>query len=90
MIRPLASVKVLDTDGKVVADMPDVEPLPILGGAETKQPLLVAKALPPGNYTVKYRVDFQDGSVATEGVTDLVVKAPVTQIATSDKTVKKP
>lgn len=90
MIRPLASVKVLDTEGKVVADMPDVEPLPILGGAETKQPLLVAKGLPPGNYTVKYRVDFQDGKIATEGVTDLVVKAAVTQIAASDKTVKKP
>ncbi len=90
MIRPLASVKVLDTEGKIVADMPDVEPLPILGGAETKQPLLVAKGLPPGNYTVKYRVDFQDGKIATEGVTDLVVKAPVTQIATSDKAPKKP
>ncbi len=90
MIRPLASVKVLDTEGKIVADMPDVEPLPILGGAETKQPLLVAKQLPPGNYTVKYRVDFQDGKNATEGVTDLVVKAPVTQIAASDKAVKKP
>ena len=90
MIRPLASVKVLDTEGKVVADMPDLEPLPILGGAETKQPLLVAKGLPPGNYTVKYRVDFQDGKIATEGVTDLIVKAPVTQIAASDKTVKKP
>ncbi|MBK7394224.1 MAG: hypothetical protein IPI64_13150 [Chloracidobacterium sp.] len=47
MIRPLASVKVLDTEGKVVADMPDVEPLPILGGAETKQPLLVAKNCRP-------------------------------------------
>ncbi|MFM9905139.1 MAG: hypothetical protein ACKVQJ_11285 [Pyrinomonadaceae bacterium] len=90
MIRPLASVKVLDAEGKIVADLPEVEPIPILGGAETKQPMLIAKELPPGNYTVKYRVDFQDGKIATEGITGLVVKAAVPQIASSNKVPQKP
>jgi len=65
MIRPLASVKIFDAEGKIVADVPDLEPLPILAGSETKQPLLIGKNLPPGNYTVKYRVDFQDGAKTT-------------------------
>ena len=90
MIRPVASVKVLDTEGKVVADIPAIETLPILAGSETKQAVTIGKNLAPGNYTVKYRVDFQDGGKATEGVTDLVVKATVPQIASSAKDPKKP
>ncbi len=89
MIRPVASVKVLDSEGKIVAEMPQIEPLPILAGAETNQAVLVDKILPPGNYTVKYRIDFQDGGKATEGVTDLVVKNHP-QIATSGAPLKKP
>ena len=90
MIRPLASLKVLDAAEKVVADIPEIEPLPILAGSETKQPVTIGKTLAPGNYTVKYRVDFQDGGKATEGVTDLVVKATAPQIASSAKDPKKP
>lgn len=90
MIRPLASLKVLDADGKVVADIPEIEPLPILAGSETKQAVRIAKNLAPGNYTVKYRVDFQDGGKATEGITDLVVRAATPQIATSGKPPIKP
>ena len=90
MIRPLASVKVLDAEGKVVADMPDIEPLPVLAGAESKQALKIDKDLPPGTYSVKYRVDFQDGGKAVEGVTDVVITAPAAKIATSAPPVKKP
>ena len=90
MIRPLASLRVLDADGKVVADVPEIEALPILGGSETKQPVKLAKNLAPGNYTVKYRVDFQDGGKVTEGVTDLVVKATGPQIANTGTAPKKP
>ena len=89
MIRPTASVKVLDADGKIVADIPELEPLPILAGSETNQAVVIDKVLVPGNYTVKYRIDFQDGGKTTEGVTDLVVKT-VPQIATSGKPVPKP
>src|SRR5205823_1473848 len=42
MIRPVASVKVLDAEGTVVADAPETEHLPILAGTETKQPLTIA------------------------------------------------
>ena len=90
MIRPLASLNVLDADGKVVAEVPEIEALPILGGSETKQPVKLAKNLAPGNYTVKYRVDFQDGGKVTEGVTDLVVKATGPQIANTGTAPKKP
>ena len=64
--------------------------LPVLAGAELNQKVAIPKSLPPGTYSVKYRVDFQDGGKATEGITDLVVKATVPQIATSDKVTKKP
>ncbi len=90
MIRPLASVKVLDADGKVVADMPDIEPLPVLAGSESKQALRIDKDLPPGTYSVKYRVDFQDGGKAVEGVTDVVVTAPVPKVASTGPVTKKP
>ena len=90
MIRPLASLKVLDAEGKVVADIPEFEPLPILAGLETKQAVTIGKTLAPGNYTVKFRVDFQDGRKATEGITDLVVRAAAPQIANTGTPPKKP
>ena len=89
MIRPTASMTILDMDGKTVADLPEAETLPILARAETARSVLIDKALPVGKYTVKYRVDFQDGRPATEGVTDLVVNA-APQIATSGSPTKKP
>jgi P pilus assembly chaperone PapD len=76
MIRPLTSVKVLDSAGHTVAELPESESLPILGSSKLSQPLVIEKSLQPGAYTVKYRVDFQNGSKVTEGVTDLLVKEP--------------
>jgi hypothetical protein len=76
MVRPLASIKILDPNGKIVADMPEIESFPVIAGGELKQPIRLAKLLAPGTYTVKYRVDFRDGERMSEGVTDLVVRAP--------------
>lgn len=73
MIRPVSSVKVTDASGKVVAESSERESLPVLGGLELSQELTIEKTLVPGAYSVKYRVDFQDGSRPTEGITDLVV-----------------
>ena len=73
VIRPLTSLKVTDKAGLAVAELPQKESLPLLGGAELVQPLVLESRLAPGTYTVKYRVDFQDGSRPTEGVTDLVI-----------------
>ncbi len=75
VIRPLTSLKVTDSAGVAVAELPQKESLPLLGGAELVQPILVESRLAPGTYTVKYRVDFQDGSRPTEGVTELVIPA---------------
>jgi len=73
VIRPTTSVKVTEASGKVVVELPEQESLPVLGGAELSQPLTLGKVLAPGVYSVRFRVDFQDGSRPTEGVTDLVV-----------------
>ena len=75
VIRPLTSLKVTDSTGVAVAELPQKESLPLLGGAELRQPLVLDSRLAPGTYTVKYRVDFQDGSRPTEGVTELVIPA---------------
>jgi len=74
VVRPVASLKVLDAGGRTIVELPDSESLPVLAGSTLSQPLLVEKTLAPGTYTVKYRVDFQDGGKVTEGVTDLTVK----------------
>src|ERR1041384_8608758 len=75
VIRPITSLKVTDSAGVSVAELAQKESLPVLGGAELLQPLILETRLAPGTYTVKYRVDFQDGSRPTEGVTELVIPA---------------
>jgi hypothetical protein len=75
VVRPLTSLKVTDSAGVAVAELPQKESLPLLGGAELVQPLVLETRLAPGTYNVKYRVDFQDGSRPTEGVTELVIPA---------------
>ena len=73
VIRPLTSLRVTDSSGVAIAELPQKESLPLLGGAELLQPLVLETRLAPGTYNVKYRVDFQDGSRPTEGITELVV-----------------
>jgi len=73
VIRPLTSLKVTNSSGVAVVDVPQKESLPVLGGAELMQPLVLETRLAPGTYNVKYRVDFQDGNRPTEGITELVI-----------------
>jgi P pilus assembly chaperone PapD len=73
VIRPLTSLKVMNGAGVAVAELPQKESLPVLGGAELAQTLVIETRLAPGTYNVKYRVDFQDGSRPTEGITELVI-----------------
>src|SRR5215204_6283335 len=73
VVRPLTSLKVTNSSGVAVAELPQKESIPLLGGAELIQPLVLETRLAPGTYNVRYRVDFQDGSRPTEGVTELVV-----------------
>ncbi len=75
VIRPMSSLKVMNSAGVAVVDITPRELLPVLGGAELIQPLVLETRLAPGTYNVKYRVDFQDGSTPTEGVTELVIPA---------------
>jgi P pilus assembly chaperone PapD len=78
MIRPLSSVKVTDESGHLVAESIEKESIPVLGGSEMIQPVTIETVLPAGAYNVKYRVDFQDGSRPTEGITDLVIGDAIT------------
>jgi hypothetical protein len=84
VIRPLTSLKVTDSAGVAVAELPQRESLPLLGGAELAQPVVLETRLAPGAYTVKYRIDFQDGSRPTEGITELLI--PVSQRTSSGPT----
>ncbi len=72
-LRPLHSVKILDSAGATVAELPETESLPVLAGAEMSRALMIPKSLAAGAYSVHYRVDFKDGSAITEGQADLVV-----------------
>jgi hypothetical protein len=73
VVRPLTSLRVTNTSGVSVAELPQKESLPLLGGADLIQPLVLETRLAPGTYNVKYRVDFQDGNRPTEGITELVI-----------------
>src|ERR1051326_7500422 len=74
VIRPLTSLKVRNAAGVTVLELPQAESLPLLGGSELLHPLVVEAQLAPGTYTASYRVDFQDGSRPTEGVTEFTVR----------------
>ena len=74
VIRPLTSLKITNSSGASIAELPQKESIPLLGNSELLQPLVVDARLSPGTYNVKYRVDFQDGNRPTEGITELVVK----------------
>jgi hypothetical protein len=74
VVRPLTSVKITDGSGLALAELPQKESIPLLGGAELIDPVVIEKRLAPGTYNVKYRVDFQDGTRPTEGITELVVR----------------
>jgi P pilus assembly chaperone PapD len=73
VVRPRTSVRVTDRAGRLVAELPEQESLPVLSGSELVQPVKIEKVLLPGAYSVRYQVDFQDGNRPTQGVTDLVV-----------------
>jgi hypothetical protein len=73
-IRPVQSVKVVDGKGAVVAELPEKEAMPVLAKSELARSLVIEADLPPGAYTVHYRVDFKDGGAVTEGQLPLVVK----------------
>ncbi|HEV2863757.1 MAG TPA: hypothetical protein VGX48_22370 [Pyrinomonadaceae bacterium] len=73
VVRPLAALNVLDASGRVVAQMPEAETLPVLARSELTQTLRLPQQLPPGQYTVSYKVNFQGHGKSTEGVTKLTI-----------------
>jgi hypothetical protein len=92
VIRPLSSVQITDSRGRTLFQLPEDESLPVLGNSLLSKSLRIDQTLPPGTYTVKYKVDFQGNGKATEGVTDLVVKEGVMRepIASASKETSKP
>lgn len=73
-IRPMYSLKVIDTKGEIVAALPETESLPVLAGLSLSQPIVIEKIVAPGAYSVFYKVDFKDGGAIVEGRTDLQVR----------------
>lgn len=84
VIRPTALLTVTDASGKVVAQVPEGETLPVLANSELTQPVRLPQALPPGVYSVSYRVNFQGHGKATEGVTKLIVGDKATPPTAAD------
>lgn len=74
-LRPLQSFQLLDAAGKVVAEQAPTETSPILGGLTLAMPLTLSEPIAPGEYSLRYRVDFKDGSKVTEGRTKVVIPA---------------
>jgi uncharacterized membrane protein len=72
-LRPTFSLVVNDSVGALAAEISETESLPVLAGAETDLPIVIEKRLPPGSYSVRYRVGFCPGCPLTEGQTELVV-----------------
>jgi hypothetical protein len=76
-IRPISSIQITDARGRTLYELSEGESLPVLGGSLLSKAITIDKTLPPGTYTVKYKVDFQGNGKATEGITDLVIKEGV-------------
>jgi hypothetical protein len=85
-IRPTYSISVLDQQGRTVAEAPETEGLPVLAKSGLEIPVLVEKKLAPGNYSVHYRVRFDDGGAVTEGQAEMLVKAQLPQQSAAAKT----
>jgi hypothetical protein len=75
-LRPVQSFQVVDGSGKVVLEQQPSESFPVLGGTATSRPLVLSQQPTPGEYSLRYRVDFKDGGKVVEGRTKLVVPAP--------------
>ena len=72
-VRPTHSYKVLGAGDKVVAEFSQPEGFPILRESVSSPPLVAPTQLPAGEYQVRYRVDFMDGSPIKEGRTHFTV-----------------
>jgi hypothetical protein len=73
-VRPVCSIKVVDQAGVIVAEMSNIELLPVLATSEIDIPVMVDVSLGEGSYQVRCRVDFGYGEVI-EGRTDLVIRS---------------
>ena len=85
-IRPTYSIKVLDQRGTTVVETAETESLPVLANSEMDLPVTIEKRLPPGNYSIRYRVKFDDGGPFTEGQADMLVEEKAVQHITPAKT----
>jgi uncharacterized membrane protein len=96
-VRPIYSIKVLDQRGTTVLETAETESLPILANSEMEMPVTIEKKLPAGDYSVRYKVRFDDGGTVTEGQTEMLVQdnpvKPIEPVKTTEspgaKLVKK-
>jgi hypothetical protein len=72
-VRPVQSVTIDAADGSVAAQVPEQEGMPVLAGSELSRAIQLPVSLPPGDYLVRYRVDFRTGGPVIEAQTPLKV-----------------
>lgn len=74
-LRPVQSFQLLDAAGNVVAEQTPADAAPVMANAHSQQVLTVTRPLPPGEYSLRYRVDFKDGGKVIEGRTRVRIPA---------------
>jgi methionine-rich copper-binding protein CopC len=85
-IRPTYSIRVFDQHGTTVVETAETESLPVLANSEMQMPVTIEKRLPAGNYSVRYRVKFDDGGPVTEGQADMLIEEKSVQHIAPAKT----
>ncbi len=78
-VRPTQSLDLLDAQGTVIHSATIGSNTPILANSELQPTLTLEKLPPPGEYSLRYRVDFHDGSKVIEGRKAITIPAPAPQ-----------
>jgi len=75
-VRPTQTLELVDAKGTVLHSTTVGTTTPVLAHSEFQPTLAIDKLPPPGEYSLRYRVDFQDGSKVIEGRKAITIPAP--------------
>jgi hypothetical protein len=89
-LRPNQSVEIKNAAGETVAETKPEDTPVLLPDSELDLRLEFPAKLPPGQYTVTYKVDFKDDKAIQVGKTSFEVGAQASPPDTSHPTVKQP
>lgn len=75
-LRPDHTLQLVNAKDEVLFESTAKSSTPVLAGATYQPVLTIDKLPPPGEYTLRYRVDFKDGSKVIEGRKPVVIPPP--------------